>query len=409
MMESRPDTDQDNESAQQAGSNAAKPTAIGKILREKRESLGFSIADVANQIKFAPRQIESLEADDFQHLPESAFLRGFVRSYAKILQLDADTLLSTLPQIKAPTELLVPESVGVPFPNARSLFRPNMILLAAAGLVAVVAAGFATWNYVSPRTHEAAVKVETPLALPPDTAVMAPATDTGAPESASAPNDETKVVTGSTQLAVPNISVATPGRDDAVPAKTTAVQAVSKSDVKVEASKTTPPIAAPAAVPAPTIKDVAKPVVSPGPSAAPVKPVVKAESTTPTKPAEKAQPKAVPPTEMQSVKKPVAVADNPAMNKPLAPAAGQTGNAADTSKLRLEFDEESWTEIRDKDDNIISSQVNPPGSVLVVRGRAPFKMLIGHGLSVRLFHQDKKVDLTPYINKYSEVAHLTLQ
>ena len=56
------------------------------MLREARERLGLSVADVAAQIKFAPRQIEALEADDFKHLPEAAFLRGFVRSYAKILQ-----------------------------------------------------------------------------------------------------------------------------------------------------------------------------------------------------------------------------------------------------------------------------------------------------------------------------------
>jgi len=36
-------------------------------------------------------------------------------------------------------------------------------------------------------------------------------------------------------------------------------------------------------------------------------------------------------------------------------------------------------------------------------------MLIGHGLSARLYHQGKQVDLAPYINKYSEVAHVTLK
>ena len=39
--------------------------SLGKMLREAREQLGLSIADVAAQIKFAPRQIEALEADDF--------------------------------------------------------------------------------------------------------------------------------------------------------------------------------------------------------------------------------------------------------------------------------------------------------------------------------------------------------
>jgi len=87
----------------------------------------------------------------------------------------------------------------------------------------------------------------------------------------------------------------------------------------------------------------------------------------------------------------------------------QPGASSPVTQLLLEFDEESWTEIKDRDGKIISSQVNPRGSELIVYGRAPFTMLIGHGLSVRLYHQGTPVDLKPYINKYSEVAHVTLQ
>ena len=79
MMEHLPENN-----AEQGNLSAAIPlTSLGRMLREAREHLGLSVADVAAQIKFAPRQIEALEADDFKHLPEAAFLRGFVRSYAK--------------------------------------------------------------------------------------------------------------------------------------------------------------------------------------------------------------------------------------------------------------------------------------------------------------------------------------
>ena len=57
-------------SAGQNNKPAGMPAAsLGKMLSEARERLGMSVADVSNQIKFAPRQIEALEADDFQHLP----------------------------------------------------------------------------------------------------------------------------------------------------------------------------------------------------------------------------------------------------------------------------------------------------------------------------------------------------
>ncbi|MDP2878656.1 MAG: helix-turn-helix domain-containing protein, partial [Sulfuricella sp.] len=41
-----------------------------------------------------PRQIEALEADDHASLPGKTFLRGFLRNYAKLLQLDPEPLLA---------------------------------------------------------------------------------------------------------------------------------------------------------------------------------------------------------------------------------------------------------------------------------------------------------------------------
>src|SRR5512142_1691440 len=78
---------------------AAKQPAlnVGMALREAREGLGLSVHDIADRIKFAPKQVEALEANDFSHLPEAAFLRGFVRSYARVLQLDEAALIAALP------------------------------------------------------------------------------------------------------------------------------------------------------------------------------------------------------------------------------------------------------------------------------------------------------------------------
>ncbi len=40
------------------------------------------------------RQVEALEANDFPHLPQATFLRGFVRSYARMLKLDEVALIA---------------------------------------------------------------------------------------------------------------------------------------------------------------------------------------------------------------------------------------------------------------------------------------------------------------------------
>src|SRR5512138_102400 len=82
-----------------AGKEPAQPAVlnVGMMLREARERMGLSVQDVAERIKFAPKQVEALEANDFAHLPEAAFLRGFVRSYARMLQLDEAALIAALP------------------------------------------------------------------------------------------------------------------------------------------------------------------------------------------------------------------------------------------------------------------------------------------------------------------------
>ena len=311
--------------------------SLGKVLREAREQLGFSVMDVSNQIKFAPRQIEALEADDFQRLPEAAFLRGFVRSYAKILQLDERKLLAMLPQMKEASMMLEPVSVGMPLPHAGLLKPQNLLWLGAAVALAVIAGGVALWNYLSPLKHAEVKQIETPLALPVELQPL-PALDA--------------------EAEAPVIVQTSPARNKAVRAESAV--AVSKTQLVEE-----------------PVKKISKPVALPDQTV----------TVKQTKPEDSAN---------------TATSDR-------AGDSTQSDPLIPITQLRLEFDEDSWTEIKDRDDKILSSKVNLAGSALVIYGRAPFSMLIGHGLSVRLFHQGKQVDILPYVNKSSEVAHVTLK
>lgn len=192
-------------------SEQAAPT-LGKMLREARERLGLSVADVAGQIKFAPRQIEALEADDYPRLPETAFLRGFVRSYGKILHLDANTLLAALPQKKSAPVELTPELVGDPFPNVQSVLQQNYIWLGAALLLAIIAVVFALWHLTSPPEAPKPALVESPISLPaeilvappkavPEVAVVPPVVQKKKPSAAVAQSSVPAAKTVASQLA----------------------------------------------------------------------------------------------------------------------------------------------------------------------------------------------------------------
>jgi len=71
----------------------------GERLRAAREAAGLSLDQVAQQLKLAPRQVRALEEESFDELPGRTFSRGFVRNYARLLNLDADDLLARLPEI----------------------------------------------------------------------------------------------------------------------------------------------------------------------------------------------------------------------------------------------------------------------------------------------------------------------
>jgi len=68
----------------------------GEILAARREEMRLSIEEVSTRLKLASRQIIALEANDFAQLPGRASLRGFVRSYAKLLEIDPEPLIAML-------------------------------------------------------------------------------------------------------------------------------------------------------------------------------------------------------------------------------------------------------------------------------------------------------------------------
>jgi len=84
----------------------------GSLLAQAREAAGLTLAAVAQQLKLAPRQVKALEEDDFAHLPERTFVRGFVRNYARFLHLDPALVLAALPDATITSALDRPSLAG---------------------------------------------------------------------------------------------------------------------------------------------------------------------------------------------------------------------------------------------------------------------------------------------------------
>jgi cytoskeleton protein RodZ len=71
-------------------------TGVGAELKQARQAKRLAIAEVAQQLKLLPRQIESLEHERFDRLPGPAIARGMVRNYARLLNLDPEPLVKRM-------------------------------------------------------------------------------------------------------------------------------------------------------------------------------------------------------------------------------------------------------------------------------------------------------------------------
>lgn len=66
----------------------------GRVLQAERLRRQLALDAVARQLRLSVSQIEALEADSYEKLPGTTFVRGFIRNYARVLGLDAEPLLA---------------------------------------------------------------------------------------------------------------------------------------------------------------------------------------------------------------------------------------------------------------------------------------------------------------------------
>jgi len=154
-------------------SGAAGDAEVGAVLTRAREALGLSIADIAQQLKFAPRQIEALEQGRFEDLPAGTFARGMLRSYARLLKLDPEPLLESIaPRVAAPDNAAAVASARKPIPIVDNTRRVNLTYAALSiAMLAVIVGVVAEWQ----RERSGAAKLSfVPAATQPEPAQRAP-------------------------------------------------------------------------------------------------------------------------------------------------------------------------------------------------------------------------------------------
>ena len=67
----------------------------GSLLAEARKKQKRTVEEIADELNLSVSQIKTIELDQNEGLPEPTYVRGYIRSYAKLLGLDAERVLES--------------------------------------------------------------------------------------------------------------------------------------------------------------------------------------------------------------------------------------------------------------------------------------------------------------------------
>jgi cytoskeleton protein RodZ len=116
------------------------------------------------------------------------------------------------------------------------------------------------------------------------------------------------------------------------------------------------------------------------------------------------------PREAQA-KQPTAAAVSSPQIAPASPAGvsqqRERTASPDEREVRLVFEEESWVEIRDRNDQTIFAQLNQAGTTRRVSGVPPLHIVVGNSQGVRMTYAGRDIDLARHTK--IDVARLTLE
>ena len=68
----------------------------GSILSSARKGWDLSIEEVADNLNLGTDTIRALESNEYDNLPGSTFVKGYLRSYAILLRLNPDEVIATI-------------------------------------------------------------------------------------------------------------------------------------------------------------------------------------------------------------------------------------------------------------------------------------------------------------------------
>jgi cytoskeleton protein RodZ len=196
------------------GSEGARDSSAGGLLRRTREDLGWDIRDVAGALRIRVDYLEALERNTVDGLPGPTYATGFLRAYAEYLGLDGHEIVRRFRAEK--TGLHAKAELAFPVPlTDRGIPGGGIFLIA----VLIFGLGYGTYYYVTSGSNSAPATVEPVPAhlLPPPPSAPPPVAITEPPKSAETTAALVPPPTAAAAPPVPSTAAATSPRTAVAP------------------------------------------------------------------------------------------------------------------------------------------------------------------------------------------------
>jgi cytoskeleton protein RodZ len=320
-------------------------TGLGGRLVAARKARGLTLAVVADKLRLSAGTVQALEASRFADLPEPIFVRGYLRAYARLLEMDTEVFVAEYDRLVGTPEPVLKPATRV---RRQSFARTPYIRGAAALIMVAIGALLSSWWY-SRLKHDAPAQSQS---------AFSEAEQPASPASIPSP-----LQTGALNLTP---GPAAPPPPD-IPPQSLANEAAREIEREPRTDGT-----------APAAAESAPPVPSESPVSANTGAVAQRQ-------------------DVESTGEP------PVADLPIAPLASRHGRLVRASRaptggdvLVIKANAESWADVVDANGYQLLYYPLRPGMVRRLQGQAPFRVFLGNAPAVDLSVNEKRFDHTPY-------------
>jgi cytoskeletal protein RodZ len=180
-----------------SGANSKAMPGLGDEFRAAREARHLSLSDVSEQIHIRSVYLQCIESEDWSSIAAPVYVRGFVRTYARFLGLDAESAVERVNALMGeaaakpaePVPVKAAKPVRVREPGAKGSPSP-WLWLALGAAVAVL--GYVGYQFVAYQASggSSGVAADASPAAGPQAAAPAPAGSAGTVAAAPTPKPE---------------------------------------------------------------------------------------------------------------------------------------------------------------------------------------------------------------------------